>query len=479
MIRAPGATGPAPRVPVEPAVRVPRGAGGSGGAQPAPARLDTPGGTLPAAGTMPEGGPPERSPRHAARPAPRARTARARPVSQSREGWIRAVAGALRALGEPGKARSLGECGRTAVVRRCRDCGEIAEATIRATCGLRACPWCERIAARERAERVTAAALRAADLAHARAATVRARMEAEAAERALARDHWRALELAARERYAARGRTRDAERAEGHAARAERAEGARRRARRMASQCAQVRSWRWRLITVSPAWDPRSARACEVDGLRARLADLRARVDALWDHVLSAGGAAAATVRVEISSRGHVHAHVLHYGPHVPARHARDVAGCHVDVRAIAPREGADPVEGLRAAVREATKYATKSVSPTRGEWIAGERWRVIHPDLAAAWVVATDGAQLVTHRGLMRDALAAAEACDPPAPPEHDTAALSRCRWCGGDVPCSGDVISVRDLALALGARAPGAMARAAASMRWRAVVRLVRCRL
>lgn len=179
-------------------------------------------------------------------------------------------------------------------------------------------------------------------------------------------------------------------------------------------------------------------------GLSRRLADLRARTDSLWNDALRVGGLAAATVRVELSALGHVHAHILYFGPFQHARHLRRLAGCFVDVRELDVVAG--DVAGMRRAVIEATKYALKTVSPARQQWMAGERWRVIHPRLAAAWVAATQDAQLVTHRGMMREAMAAEEIA--PQVDSDDPAPCACCRRCGAEVCAVGEVWSVERLA-------------------------------
>jgi len=237
---------------------------------------------------------------------------------------------------------------------------------------------------------------------------------------------------------------RDLEAAEGHDLRADRAEVRRARLRRWATEAARAITWRWRLVTVSPPWDPRRGDAYAVEGLRARLADLRARCETIWSHAMSVGGLAAATVRVELSALGHVHAHVLYFGPYQHARHLSRLAGCHVDVREL--RAQGDDLRAMRRAVVEATKYALKAPSGMRQQWVAGERWRVVHPELAAAWIVATRDQQLVTHRGTMRDAIAAELACAPP-PPAEGPATLT-CARCHAPVCPIGEVWDIARVA-------------------------------
>jgi hypothetical protein len=174
--------------------------------------------------------------------------------------------------------------------------------------------------------------------------------------------------------------------------------------------------WRWKLITIAPQWDPTAAYSYSVEGLRARFESLRDRWRALWDGGMDAGGLAAAYFRVEMSVGGHVHAHVLYHGPWVVKDWAARTAGCFVDVRAV---EGADADTALRDAVREAVKYTLKSPSVLRRAWVIGDgaqgRYRVAHPELAAAWVLALRSRRTVEAYGVMRAAVAAQSATTPP----------------------------------------------------------------
>lgn len=255
--------------------------------------------------------------------------------------------------------------------------------------------------------------------------------------------------------------------------RAQRAEATRARLTRwrIEARRAHTDAWRWRLITVSPPWSPTDPREVDPAGLARRVADLRARCAALWDHALSIGGLAAVTMRVELSARGHVHMHMLYFGPWQHAMHLRRVAGCVVDVRLVRPdrdtrgvvldrgevRAGGVDIEG---AVREVAKYALKSPGSCAQEWTAGASRRVAHPRLVAAWQTATRDAQLVTHRGTMRGALAAAD-LDPPQAPQL---APRQCPACRAPVSEVGTVWSVARLARTLTPHA------------WRACVRWAR---
>jgi hypothetical protein len=125
------------------------------------------------------------------------------------------------------------------------------------------------------------------------------------------------------------------------------------------------------------------------------------------------------------------------------------IAGCHVDVRAIDSegkargRRGDDRARAsraergelysvenaLRGAIKEACKYLAKVPSVLRSEWVSGRSTRVIHPALAACWVIALRGAKAGRVYGPARDAIAAQRALDDGR--EHVEREPS-CRCCG-----------------------------------------------
>jgi hypothetical protein len=205
--------------------------------------------------------------------------------------------------------------------------------------------------------------------------------------------------------------------------------------------------WGWRLVTVSPRWTPTSEADLTPHGLGQRVEMVQDAFRRLWDDALSAGGLAAATLSVELSDRGHVHGHALVYGPWLEPSHLSRVARCMVDVRKVRPKfkddfsvdySSARPVveddfavgATVRDAVVEAVKYAVKLPAESH-QWLSGKARRVVHPALAARWTLACRSRQLVTHYGIMRDAIRAAEAMEEPdadAPPARD---LVPCRHC------------------------------------------------
>ena len=298
-----------------------------------------------------------------------------------------------------------------------------------------------------------------AGLARARAREALEELGAAAAQAVTARDRWQGIAARARD-GATRARSRGPE-LEARAARAEeraaRAETRRRRARFELYRAREAERWGWRLVTISPRWAPWEREGLTVNGLRRRCDDVLSRWRRCWEGGARAGGAAAATVSVELSSGGHVHAHVLYFGPYLTREWWQRVAGCHVDVRAVArvpgvrddggelerlerraERDGLDALDkgqraALRGALREALKYALKAPSPNSAAWIAGAARSIAHPELAARWTLAARHAQLVRHYGVMREAVElAGDEGDAAVDAREPLDAVAPCRRCG-----------------------------------------------
>lgn len=427
--------------------------GGGPGAK-APARLDTQREIAPehtdaaASETLPQ-----RVSRQVERAAARSEARRhryGRPVSRPWRAWVADVAAIMRRYGRPEVASSLLHCGELATVYDCADCGRVGRVEVRASCHTRVCPWCSRIAAQKAVQNIHAAARRVPGYVAQAVSRVSAETTLTEVRATALRDRW--------EGYARAAMTRGDERvAHGHAARSLGAEASRRLAARTRHGIKTLSSWGWKLITVSPPRRPGDVRSYTPQGLRRAIKDVCERVSKLWDEGLAYGGLASAVVRVECSSKGHVHAHVLYFGPWVVNAWARSVAGCIVDVRAVSEFQG-QPTDD---ALREALKYQLKAPSVLRSAWLGGDAWRVTHPELAAAWMVATRNVQLTRYRGLVRDALAAAEVAGETVPEDGPAEATAEaveapahaCPWCSAPLPRVGRLAPVEGIARGLSA--------------------------
>ena len=387
-----------------------------------------------------------------------------RSVSRPWRPWVEAVADRVREYGLPEAASALRHCGEMAMVSTCGDCGRVGRVEVRASCHTRVCPWCQRIAAERTARDVLAATGRVPGYVSTRLARVVAEQLAEQARAAATRDVCAGWAIAATKRG-------DEDLAARHDARVLAAARRYDLATRALHGIKARDSWGWKLITVSPPRRPGDVRSYTPEGLRAAVEDVYERVAKLWDEGLSHGGLASIVTRIEVSARGHVHAHCLYYGPFVTWQWLKKTARCIVDVRKVRdfkhkPDDDTDPRDvarrreddrrGIQAGVREAVKYATKVVSVTHSEWIAGSNWRVMHPELAAAWMIGTRHVQLIRYRGPVRDALAAAEVAgelEPEVPKEElapEPEAAHVCPWCKGQL-LGGVLARVLDTAAAL----------------------------
>lgn len=394
---------------------------------------------------------PKRVSRQVARAQARSSTSHrfGRPVSRPWRAWVERVARLTRERYRRfDVASSLLHCGELATVYDCDHCGRVGRVEVRASCHTRVCPWCSRIAAQKNVANILAAAKRVPGYVAERASRTLAEATLEKARATVLRDRWEGYARAAR----ARG---DTYVSDGHAARALGAEERRRIATRTEHGIATLSSWGWKLITVSPPRRPGDVRSYTPQGLRRAINDAFERFSRLWDEGLAYGGLASAIVRVECSSKGHVHVHALYYGPWVVNKWARSVAECIVDVRAVSEFQG-NPSDD---ALREAIKYQLKAPSPTRAAWIGGDRWRVTHPELAAAWLEGSRGVQLTRYRGLVRASFEAAEAAgeivpeEAPTEPPQVTPEAHACAFCARRLPLVGRLAPTADVARALGA--------------------------
>ena len=385
----------------------------------------------------------------------RRRTRVARPVQAGWRSVVERTADVLDVVhGAPDLAQSLRQCGRLAWVRSCGACGDAAASVrVRAHCDVRCCPFCMRLRARELVRDLTAAAPIAAGLSEGEPGAVRAephaaRLRARVERARASVSHWEGR----CERAALGGREASHARAQLGAAlgRLRREEH---RARRFLGLLGRRRSWGWRLVTVSPPWPTGSEHACTSLGLAMRVEDVRARWRKVWE-LLGVEGMGAAYTSVELSDHGHVHLHAVVFGPYVARPLLQRAAGVEfVDVRALKVPPGVSIADATAAAMREAAKYALKSPSPLRGDWIAGDdRRSCVHPELAAAWVIATRGRRLTEPYGLMREALGVVRERTDEDEHQHEE---PRCGSCGSTDLGAELLVATARVARALGPEA------------------------
>lgn len=215
-----------------------------------------------------------------------------------------------------------------------------------------------------------------------------------------------------------------------------------------------VEGYRWRLVTLSPQWDPSVAASYSVEGLRARYAVINKATRKLASRFARFAPGAGAWLSQEMA-HGHIHAHALVYGPWLDqpllAREwcaaLTPTSVLHNGVLVpvtwaqgfVHVRDCGTHGQELERAVLEATKYTTKAGSPMCEDHAAGDPREVMDPVLSARWSVAVEGRRLTEAygalRGLMRDD-EEEDADDESAQAQlvaEEAEGACACRACGG----------------------------------------------
>ena len=158
----------------------------------------------------------------------------------------------------------------------------------------------------------------------------------------------------------------------------------------------------WQFFTVTTRYRPDLEEEVTHEALRAR-ARLVAQVGSkLWQKKLKAPGAAMFRT-IECSVRGHVHAHLLYFGPPVDTDAlttlAQKLCGDGVGYIHSRPVEGGDQTGNqlpLSESVARAARYMAKGTSGYGAEFdeghhgYEGDSSPTMHPKLAARWELAT-----------------------------------------------------------------------------------------
>ncbi len=410
-------------------------------------------------------------------PARKSRTRLARPKRLSESAFREAFASELDALGRYTLAGRVRECGQVAWKRGCQNCGEpYAEVTVTGSCQARCCPHCARIAATKRRERLLPALLHVPEYFYARREELHKQAQERWQKAYNAQAFHREKIREAQKRYAETLDQKALDAIERHSKHEARAEEERKRYGKQAARLdpngtdkRKVEGWNWRLITLSPRWNPRNSEELTIGRLKQRWSDVTKRWAALHKEL---GPAVSAVVSVELSVGGFVHLHALVFCPEFLEKswlQEQVGANCYVDIRALKTRrfDKLDPLAAFRKALKEAVKYAVKSTSPLSYAWLAGEKRRTIHPELAARWTVATHKRQLGRVYGeILRDSIACEKALNPKPCKEPEKEA--HCWQCGHVLTGEKEFCSVATAAKELGpfwARA----------VRWRPFVPLV----
>lgn len=375
--------------------------------------------------------------------------------------WREAYADALHDLGFRRLASNVRDCGQVVASRDCLECKQKHAAnTLRVYCTARGCAHCARHLATERRERLLPALEKVGEYFAARREQLHKHAREQWQKASNREAHYRAQHRESAERWEQFHRSADYRRAKNAAKKLKQWTERRKRWGFQAAQLdpapigkrgkpVKAVEWGWRLLTISPPWDPRNSEELTVRGLKRRYEDVLAR----WRSVREAlGPAVSAIVSVELSSGGFVHAHALCFMPSfVNQTWLCNKAGCFVDVRALRPKykKGRKPLDAFRAALKEGVKYAVKTKSPLAGDWIAGKRRKMVHPELAARWTIAMHKRQLARVYGeVLRDALKATE--KPKS--EKEPCKERTCFACGSSRLSDESFLPTRSVAAVLG---------------------------
>lgn len=342
------------------------------------------------------------------------------------------IARAFELYGLPATAARVRRCGGYAMVWDCGECGcTEAGAVVLTGCDSRSCAQCAKKLARERVDRLAPAFGRVPGYFRARVAGTVETLTKAVMDQIDLVDYWKS-----------RGnKTREA------------ASEEKRSLAKWQLERAKEDTWSYKLLTISPKWNPWEESEYSIERIRQRIEDCFARFARIWAKI-NCGGLAAAITSVEMSEGGHIHLHACLWMPIVYADHLEKLAGCFIDIREVSVsahelrRMTAE--EALYKAIKESVKYTVKAPTP-KWDWINGARRRVVHPELVVRWCLATKNVQMGRNYGLMHDALKAqkaSEAGKDPAKAVADNETCKKCYNCGAPLTGFPRVVTTRALA-------------------------------
>jgi hypothetical protein len=161
----------------------------------------------------------------------------------------------------------------------------------------------------------------------------------------------------------------------------------------------------WQLVTVNPQYDKeKKSPDMSIEGIRSRALRLMKACREMWSKALNTEGAALMRC-IEISESGHVHAHLIYYGPMVDVEELQSIAvkGCRRPAMVDSKK-----IKGGKKGVARATRYAAKSVKGSAAafdeDFLAGDKaGRLLDPELAARWELASHNLRLTECYGALR----------------------------------------------------------------------------
>ena len=185
----------------------------------------------------------------------------------------------------------------------------------------------------------------------------------------------------------------------------------------------EVDGYRWQFVTLTTRYNPHDPEDLTAAALRGRAMLAMKIARGAWAKMLKVKGAGMLRT-VEVGIHGHVHAHLVYYGPKVDkdrldvVTEAVDCRAGFTDVRALdsdpvegkpGEREVTDDPRGSKTAVKRAARYASKGMGHKKEHasnegWFAGDQTAVMMDEvLAARWEVGVYRLQLSQRYGSLR----------------------------------------------------------------------------
>lgn len=307
-------------------------------------------------------------------------------------GWRASVGWASNALSRYSSllAQNFRPCARAALSADCPQCGEIdSRIIVLASCDLRICAWCGRRRSKELQKDLYYRCLQVPEKTKEKALRVAAKLFHEANEHEA--HMWGFVEKK-------------------QLGRVKRSRAAMERKRIDAKNVLGNAHWEWKELVIGQEWEPMNPEDWTRQGLTRRINLVIKQLERFWE-LCNFSGCATAISNIEISVAGHIHAHVLYYGPFLDMdwlnRGLEDIerAGKITVGSLRKPRKKLKKTDNyLLEALKETIKYCVKGPSPLDWQWIKGDPRPVLHPEIQALWVIVTKDLQLIRRSGVIRE---------------------------------------------------------------------------
>jgi len=172
-----------------------------------------------------------------------------------------------------------------------------------------------------------------------------------------------------------------------------------------AQEIPEIEGYEWQLLTLNPQYNGEKKHFdMSIEGLRARALGCAKMARECWKKLLKVKGGALLRC-TEISEKGHIHVHMIYYGPKVDGVRLAELAAkaCRRAVRSDVKK-----IKGGKSGVARAARYAAKGVKGSAAafdeDYLTGEKSQaLLHPKLAALWEIAAYNLRLSECYGALR----------------------------------------------------------------------------